>query len=123
VGRVRVLLVDDSRLFVEGLMAWFDGDPFIRIVGAAPTGMDALDMAERLRPDLVLVDVRMHPMGGFEVLRHLKADPAAPPVVLTTFVGDDTVRRAAAEAGADRFFDKSEVVEGLSALARRMLGA
>jgi len=120
VGRIRVLVVDDSRQFLEGMLAVYDGDPVIRIVGVASTGMEALDMVECMRPDLVILDVRMHPMGGFETLRHLKADPAAPVVVLTTFLGNDPEFRAAVQAGADRFVEKSHIVEGLAAIARQM---
>ena len=77
-------------------------------------------LAAKLRPHLVLLDVRMHPMGGFETLRQLKADPAAPVVVLTTFLGNKPERRAAVHAGADRFVEKSQLVEGLAAIARQM---
>lgn len=122
VSRIRVLVVDDSHQFLEGMRTLYEGDPLIRIVGVASTGMEALDMAERLRPDLVLLDVRMHPMGGLETLRLLKADPAAPVVVLTTFLGNEPECRAAMQAGADRFVEKSRIVEGLAAIARQMAG-
>jgi CheY-like chemotaxis protein len=122
VSRIRVLLVDDNRDFLDGLVAWFEGDAQVAIVGAAETGMEGLDLVDRLRPDLVLLDIRMAPMGGFEAARCIKADPAAPVVVLTSFLGNEEMRRAAAAAGADRFLAKSDVVEGLAALAREMTG-
>lgn len=119
-GRIRILVVDDSHHFLDGMMSLYDGDPLIRIVGVASTGMEALDMVECLRPDLVLLDVRMHPMGGFETLRQIKADPAGPVVVLTTFFGNESECRAAIHAGADRFVEKSRIVEGLDDIARQM---
>jgi len=120
VGRIRVLVVDHSHNFLDGMKTLYERDPLIRIVGVASTGMEALDMVEWLRPDLVLLDVRMHPMGGFETLRQLQADPAAPVVVLTTFLGNEPECRAAAHAGADRFVEKSRIVEGLADIARQM---
>ena len=120
-NRIRVLVVDESRDFMEGLQAWFKGDPHIEVVGAVSTDREALAEIEREHPDLVLLDVRLHPMGGFEATRRIRALHPAPAVVLTSFLSSEAARQAAVAAGADRFLANPEVVKGLTALAREML--
>jgi DNA-binding NarL/FixJ family response regulator len=115
---VRVLLVDSNDDFLEGLTAWLAGEPNVEIVGSANTGAAALELIERLRPDLVLVDVSMSPMNGFEATRKIKAAPRAPIVVMTTFHASQTARNEAWAAGADALLAKAEVTARLKGLIR-----
>jgi len=89
---VCVLLVDDQRLMREGLRTLLELEPGIEVVGEAGNGEEALAAYERLRPDVVLMDVRMPVMDGVEATRRLRARfPDARVIILTTFDDDEYV--------------------------------
>jgi DNA-binding NarL/FixJ family response regulator len=113
VSQIRVLLVDDSDDFLEVVSDWLAADPGIQIVGIAHTGQEAVEKIDELGPDLVLMDVTMPGMNGFEATRLIKSKPGAPRVVLLTFHDSQTARHEAWAAGADDFLAKANVTEGL----------
>ena len=113
---VRVLLVDSSDDFLDGLSAWLEDWPVVAIVGRANTGVDAIDLTDRLQPDLVVMDISMPRMNGFEATREIKAVRGGPRVVLTTFHASEAARGEARAAGADDLIDKSEVTTKLRTL-------
>lgn len=76
-----ILIVDDYAPFRSSARSLLDGERF-RVVGEAIDGASALDAVDALRPDIVLLDVRLPDMDGFEVARRLAARPHAPAVVL-----------------------------------------
>ncbi len=89
---VRVLLVDDQRLMREGLRTLLELEPGLEVVGEAGNGEEALAAYKRLRPDVVLMDVRMPVMDGVEATRHLRARfLTARVIILTTFDDDEYV--------------------------------
>lgn len=105
-GRVRVLLVDDDDLMRAGLRAVLSTDETVQVVGEAADGVAAVDRARVLRPDLVLMDVRMPELDGIGATRRIVAAmPAARVLMLTTFSDDDYVVDALA-AGASGFLLK-----------------
>ena len=110
---VRVLLVDDNVDFLAGVADWLRTDSRWDLVGTACCGTDALAEAERLRPDVVLLDATMPDLSGFEVTRRMKAGPDAPHVVVLTLQDSQVVRDEAAAAGAEGFVAKSAVTERL----------
>jgi DNA-binding NarL/FixJ family response regulator len=121
VGRIRVLLVDDNDDFLDGLSAWLAHDPRLDIVGRAHSGPEAIDAVRRLLPGLVLMDVSMPDMNGFEATRQIKSHPRAPLVVLIAFHDSQTARLEAWAAGADGFVAKSETTERLMPVLRDLL--
>jgi DNA-binding NarL/FixJ family response regulator len=121
VGRIRVLLVDDNDDFLDGLSAWLAHDPRLDIVGRAHSGPDAILAVPRLRPDLVLMDVSMPDMNGFEATRQIKSNPNAPLVVLIAFHDSRAARLEAWAAGADGFVAKAETTERLMPVVRDLL--
>ena len=103
---LRVLLVDDDDLMRAGLTAVLSSDETIDVVGEAPDGRSAVERAIALRPDVVLMDVRMPGLDGIAATRELLAvSPDAKVVVLTTFEQDDYIF-GALSAGASGFLLK-----------------
>lgn len=92
---IRLLLVDDSEVVRVGLTAVLSQDPDIEVVGQAATSADAVRQAERLNPDLVLLDVRIPEEGGIEAGRRiLEILPAVRVLFLSAFADDELVRAA-----------------------------
>ncbi|GAA0743050.1 response regulator transcription factor [Dactylosporangium roseum] len=119
---IRVLLVDDDELVRVGLRAILDGAPDLTVVGEAADGAEVPPLVARLRPDVVLMDVRMPGIDGIQATRHLLATSAAPPriLVVTTFEHDDYVYEAL-RAGASGFVLKrarpAELIEAVRVVA------
>jgi DNA-binding NarL/FixJ family response regulator len=93
---IRVLLADDHPVVREGLRGMLAAEPDIDVVGEAASGPEAVALAGRLRPDVILMDLRMPGGDGVEAIRQL---PGATVVVLTTYDSDADILRAV-EAGA-----------------------
>ncbi|HEX8629379.1 MAG TPA: response regulator transcription factor [Catenuloplanes sp.] len=120
---IRVLLADDHPLMRESFRALLDASPGLTPVGEAGTGTEAVRLARQLRPDVVLMDVRMPEMDGIEATRQICAGPETSSVrvlILTTFDLDEYVY-AALQAGASGFLVKdataAELLNGIRLLA------
>jgi DNA-binding NarL/FixJ family response regulator len=114
-SRVRVLIVDDDALMREGLRGILSRDPTIEVLGEARDGRDALYRARLLRPEVVLMDVRMPDLDGISATRELlRASPDVRVVILTTFEDDDYIF-GALSAGASGFLLKRTSPEDLVA--------
>jgi len=97
---IRVLVVDDHVVVREGLSALIDSWPEMSVVGEASDGLEAVDKAARLAPDVVLMDLVMPRMGGVEAIDQIvQHDPDARVLVLSSFSEDEQVTRAI-QAGA-----------------------
>jgi len=105
---IRVLICDDQVLVRTGLVTIVDAQPDLEVVGECGDGQAAVDLAERLRPDVVVMDVRMPVLDGIEATRLLAGAEVPQPVkvlVVTTFNLDEYVYRAL-RAGASGFLLK-----------------
>jgi DNA-binding NarL/FixJ family response regulator len=111
----RVLIADDDDLMRAGLAELLSGEPEIEVVGEAATGRQAVERARLLRPDVVLMDVRMPDLDGIEATGELtRAAPDTKVLMLTTFEQDDYVF-GALRAGASGFLLKRTRPEELIA--------
>jgi DNA-binding NarL/FixJ family response regulator len=119
---VRILIADDQDLVRAGLRMLIDAEDDLDVVGEAIDGADAVDRARHLRPDLVLMDIRMPRLDGLAATRRVleQADPAPRVVVLTTFDRNEYVYDAL-RAGASGFLLKDmpgpKLLEGLRAVS------
>jgi DNA-binding NarL/FixJ family response regulator len=118
---VRVLLVDDDPLFVESLRPLIEDQPELTVVGAAANGLHAIELADELDPDAVVIDLHMPLLDGVTAVARLRRDH--PSVCLIALTGDaaPAVHRAVREAGADAVLLKNffvgALVERLAAVA------
>lgn len=104
-GVTRALVVDDQQLVRAGLRKIL-AEGGIEVVGECRDGAEAVAAVERLRPDVVLMDMRMRGMDGAEATRRIRALPDAPPVLVLTTYDDDATLDAGLTAGAAGFLLK-----------------
>jgi DNA-binding NarL/FixJ family response regulator len=116
---IRVLIVDDERLVRTGLRMILESEPDITVVGEAQDGHEAIEVARRERPDVVLMDIRMPELDGLEAMRRILAGPGRTPrvIVLTTFDLDEYVYDAL-RGGASAFLLKDAPEDHLLAAIR-----
>jgi DNA-binding NarL/FixJ family response regulator len=113
-----VLIADDQALVRVGLRKILEAEPDTNVVGEAGDGEDAVAAARRLRPDVVLMDIRMPVLDGIEATRRIvRAQPGARVLILTTF-GLDTYVYDALRAGASGFMLKDAPPEEIAAAVR-----
>lgn len=112
--KLRLLLCDDHALFRAGMKAVLSEQPLMEVVGEAGDGQAALLEAERLRPDLVLMDIEMPLLNGVEATRRItQAHPEVKVLILTMYVEDELVGRCL-EAGAGGYVVKDAPVSQLA---------
>ena len=119
---VRVLIADDHRLFAEALEAVLSSEARIEVVGRASDGGEAVELARRLEPDLVVLDISMPVMDGFEAATALQALPRPPAVLMLTGSNSpddiDRARRAGAKGYITKDAIAASLVDAILAAAR-----
>lgn len=118
---IRVVVADDHPIVRAGLVGLLDAADGIDVVGAASDGVEVVDLVEKERPDVVLMDMRMPRRDGDEATAMLRESvPATRVIVLTTYESDDVIMRAIA-AGASGYLLKAapeaELIAGVRAVA------
>lgn len=112
-GAVRLLIADDQRLFSESLMAVLTEDERVDVVGIADNGAEAVELAETLRPDVILMDLNMPVMDGLEATRRIRAAGNDVQILILTGTETPVASEDAAAAGASGFLRKEQGVDEL----------
>jgi DNA-binding NarL/FixJ family response regulator len=115
---IRVLIADDQALVRSGFRLILEAQKDIEVVGEADDGREAIELARGLRPDVVLMDIRMPALDGLEATRRLLADGEAPRVLMLTTFGEDEYVYDAMKAGASGFLLKDIRPEQLAEAVR-----
>lgn len=115
--RIRLLLVDDHTLLRQALRMMLEAQDSLEIVGEATNGRDAVDAADRLRPDVVLMDMVMPGLNGIEATRQIvRHTPGARVLILTAYLEDDRLLEALRAGAAGYVVKKSDLDELLLAI-------
>lgn len=120
-SKIRILVVDDHFIVRTGLLSLINTEPNLTVVGEAADGEEAIRLFESLRPDLIVMDLRMPGTSGHEVTRRIRQmDPLARVLMLSAFEGDTDIY-VALEAGACGYVLKSvtgeELIPAIQAVA------
>lgn len=110
---IRTVIVDDNRNFVERAKGLLADDYFIEVVGEANNGKVAIQVTSELKPDLVLMDIRMPEMDGIQVTRRLKEDFPDLKIIMLTIFNFKEYQNASNEAGANGFIVKKRMYNDL----------
>ncbi len=120
---MKVFIADDSAVVRERLVEMLSELPGIEIVGQAQGGLEAINAIMQLKPDAVILDIRMPGGNGIDVLRNIKKRYGSPVVIMLTSYPYPQYRKKCMDAGADYFFEKSSefdsVTEVLEQLTQR----
>ena len=118
---IRLLIADDQRLLRTGFRVIIGGAGDIEVVGEAADGVEAIERAVALQPDVVLMDIRMPRLDGLQATRSVLSRSAARVLILTTFDSDEYVYEAL-RAGASGFLLKDAPAEQLISAIRSVAG-
>jgi len=110
---IQVCLVDDQTLVRQGIRSLLELSDNIRIVAEASDGRQAVELIPEIRPDVVLMDMRMPVMSGLEALQSLSAQGALPPTIILTTFDDDQLVLAGLKAGARGYLLKDVSLDQL----------
>ena len=117
---IRVLLVDDNPKFIAAAAHFLATLPGIVLVGCSLSAQEGLTQIATLQPDLILMDIAMPRLNGFEATRQIKFQANSPRVVILTMYDMPEYRAAAERVGADGFIPKSDFGTKLPALVQAM---
>jgi DNA-binding NarL/FixJ family response regulator len=112
---IRVVVVDDDELYVTSLGELIEQQPELTVVGTAGNGIEAIELADQVAPDAIVIDLHMPRLDGVSAVARLRSDH--PSMCLIALTGDPSpeLQRAATEAGADAVLHKSEMLDALFA--------
>lgn len=115
---IRVLLVDDQSLILEGLAIILDAQPDIKVVGQAADGREAIELAGRLQPDVILMDIKMPRLDGIQATRRIKEKLAAIQIIILTTYAEDELVFEGIRAGASGYLLKDITRDKLAEAVR-----
>jgi two-component system chemotaxis response regulator CheB len=110
---IRVLLADDDQPFLEALSPLIEGQPDLAVVATAPDGLAAIELADELEPDAVVIDLHMPRLDGVSAVARLRRDHPSLCVIALTGDEQPALHLAVSEAGADAVLVKEEFMDAL----------
>jgi DNA-binding NarL/FixJ family response regulator len=110
---IKVLVADDDGAFLEALRALIDHQPELSVVAAARNGLEAIELAEVVGPDAIVIDVHMPLLDGASAVARLRRDHPSLCLIAITGDTDPKLHRSVAEAGADAVLRKDELARVL----------
>lgn len=111
---ITILIAEDHAVVRQGLCALLNADGRFQVVAEAPTGREAVELADKLQPDVILMDIGMPVLNGIEATRQiLSANPAAKVIVLSARSDDEYIKRMC-EVGVSGFLEKQTSAETLA---------
>jgi len=117
----KILLVDDNQTFVTSVKNFLGGIAGISVVDHAVNGVEALQKAQQLHPDLVLLDIAMPEMDGLVVAAQMQSWSQAPTIVFLSMNDNNAYREAACQVGATGFVSKANFVTELIPLVEKLV--
>jgi two-component system, NarL family, nitrate/nitrite response regulator NarL len=121
-NRIGVLVVDDNEQFITVLKAVLADEPDLLLVGAAENGEEAVQLVRELEPEVVLMDISMPVMSGFEATRRIAAECPDTRVLMVSGSSSEEDRTQAREAGAVGYVQKERILDELSGAIRSAAG-
>lgn len=121
-NKVRILLADDHPLFREGVAHSLEVDPDFEVIAEAGSGEEAVEMVQRLHPDIVLLDVSMSGMGGITAAKQISTESPVVRIMMLTVSENRENLMAALKAGAHGYVLKGVSANELRAITRRVAG-
>ena len=115
--KIKVIIADDSDFVRDGMKIILDVDDEFEVLGSAPNGREAINIAEKDAPDVFLMDIQMPVMDGIEATKEIVSRNLGKVLILTTFDDDDLVRQALA-AGAKGYLIKNHTPEHLKQMIK-----
>jgi len=110
---ITVLLADDDERYLDSLRELVESQPELHVVGEAPNGLRAIELADQLLPDAAVIDIHMPLVDGVTAIARLRRDHPAICLIAITGDHDPELLQAARDAGADAVLLKEELVETL----------
>jgi len=111
--RVKILLVDNHTIFLDGLRMLIEKEPDMKVIGEADNGQRAIELAKRLTPDIVIMDITMPDMNGIDVTRAIIKDSPSTHIIALSVHSDRRLTSAMLEAGASGYLTKDCTFEEL----------
>src|SRR5258706_12893329 len=108
---MRTIIVDDSALVRARLIMLLSRSPHIEVVGVAKNAAEAIERTIQLKPDVVILDIRLPGPSGLSIIKQLKQLAPSPTVIMLTNYTNLQIQAKCRDAGADFFFDKSAEFE------------
>ncbi len=115
--KIKVIIADDSDFVRDGMKIILDVDDDFEVLGCASNGKEAIEIAERTKPDVFLMDIQMPVMDGIDATKYIVEHDLGKVLILTTFDDDDLVRRALSN-GAKGYLIKNHTPEHLKQMIR-----
>jgi DNA-binding NarL/FixJ family response regulator len=120
---IKVLIVDDNAKFIKSVKKLLSNEQDIEVIGEAREGKEAILKAKELKPDIVLMDVRMPEMGGIEATRRISQEVPEVKTIILTIYDIDEYRNAATNSGAVAFVLKKFMRDNLIQTIRGAFGS